>query len=74
MLDPELEIFMAALILKKKQGADPYAKALTALHPNREWTDIDLRHDEAQQLMEWIVQNPGQHGICTEHVLKVMCR
>ncbi len=39
---------MAALILEKKQGADPYAGALIALHPNREWSDIDLRHDEAQ--------------------------
>ncbi len=63
MLDPELEVFMAALILKKKQGADPYARALAALHPNREWTDLHFRHDEATQLMEWVAQNPGQHGI-----------
>ncbi|KAL0044959.1 hypothetical protein WJX82_003227 [Trebouxia sp. C0006] len=62
VFDPELEVFMRALILKKKQGADPYARALTALHPNTEWTDIDLRHAEAQQLMEWIVQNPDREA------------
>ncbi|KAL0045184.1 hypothetical protein WJX82_011522 [Trebouxia sp. C0006] len=60
VLDPELEVFLRALILKRKQGADPYARALAALHPNREWTDINLRHAEATQLMEWIIQNPDK--------------
>ena len=64
MLDPELEVFMAAVILKRKQGADLYARAMAALHPNREWADVEFRHAEAKQLMEWIIQNPGQHGIC----------
>jgi len=54
---------MAALILNRKQGADPYARALAALHPNREWAVAGVRHAEAKQLMEWIIQNPGQHGI-----------
>ncbi len=64
MLDPELEIFMAALILRRKQGADPYARALAALHPNRVWAEAEFRHAEAKQLMEWIIRNPGEHGIC----------
>ena len=63
MLDPGLEIFMAALILKRKQGVDPYARALAALHQHREWAEAEFRHAEAKQLMEWIIQNPGQHGI-----------
>ncbi|KAL0022861.1 hypothetical protein WJX77_000862 [Trebouxia sp. C0004] len=62
VLDPELEVFMAALILKRKKGADPYAMALAALHPNREWADADFRHAEAKQLMQWIIQNPGCSG------------
>ncbi len=63
MLDPELEVFMTALILKRKQGAEPYAVALAALHPNREWGDPDFRHAEAKQLMQWIIQQTGRHGI-----------
>ena len=61
MLDPELEVFMAALVLERKQGAEPYGRALAALHPNREWTDVAFRRPEATQLMEWIMHNPGRH-------------
>ncbi|KAA6427494.1 MAG: origin recognition complex 1 [Trebouxia sp. A1-2] len=62
VLDPALEVFMAALILKRKQGADPYARALAALHPNREWADAEFRHAEAKQLMEWIIKNPDKQA------------
>ena len=53
---------MTGLSSEMADREDPIFTVLAALNPHREWGGIEGRRAEANQLVDWIENNPGMHA------------